>query len=362
MEARITGRQLESTIALFIIGSSLVTGTQSEAGQDTWICLIIAMLLNIPLIWIQSKIIELYPGRNYIENIIKACGKPIGKTFCVLLLLYSFHIAALVMKTFCVFIRNMNMPETPLIFVLIALTAAQLYVSKKRINVVARISKFILPVLLVTVFITLAMAYKCMNISNIKPILKTDISPMIKSILLLFTLPLGESVICAPLFSVLEEKAKVFPVFLKGTLMGFAILLIANLRNLFILGPAQKIYIYASYQAVSVISIGDFFTRIEVIIGFNLLLAGFIKFCVALFTCSHEVEKIFGLDDYVPLLAPCSLILITLVMVVSTNIEEVISWLQYHALYSIPFQVFIPCTILLIGKIKNRITGLTTPG
>lgn len=118
MKEYVTGRQLEATIALFMTGSSLITGSLTEAKQDTWICMILAFLLSIPLVWIHSRIIELYPGRDYFENIIKACGKPFGKALCVLLLLYSFHITALVERTFCVFIKTVNMPETPFIFIL----------------------------------------------------------------------------------------------------------------------------------------------------------------------------------------------------------------------------------------------------
>lgn len=354
MKDRITGKQMECTIALFLIGSSLVTGSATEAKQDTWFCMILALLLNIPLIWVHSQILELYPGRNYFENIVKACGKPVGKAVCVLLMIYSFHIASLVKKIFVNFIQTLNMPETPFIFILLSIVMVEFYMSKKRLFVVARVSKFTIPILISTVLMTMVLAYNNIDFSNLKPVLKSDFSSMVSGTLLIFTLPLGESILCAPMFGALDQNEPVFPVFLKGMLLGFSILLFANLRNILILGNSETVFAYPSYQAVSVIGIGDFFTRIEVIIGFNLLLAGFIKVCVTYFTCCQEVAKIFDFDDYVPLFAPCGLILVTLIMIINSNTEEMLNWLKYHPFYSLPFQVVIPVAVLITGKIRNK--------
>lgn len=357
MENRITGRQLECTIALFLVGSSLVTGSPVKGTeQDTWFCLILGFVLSIPLLWIHSQIIELYPGRNYFNNVVKACGKPAGKVICILFILYSYHIAALVKKQYCTFIQVLNMPETPFIFILLSIVIIEFYVSKKRINVVARISGLAFPILIITVLFTVIFSFKFMDVSNLKPFLQSSFTPMARSAFLFFALPFGESLICAPLFNALDQKEKVFPVFLKGMLMGFVILLAANLRNLLVLDKSATIFMFASYESVSVIGIGEFFTRMEVIIGFNLLLAGFIKVCVTYHTCCREVATLLNFDDYVPLFAPCGLILVTLIMVVSSNTEEIGSWLKYLPYYSFPFQVVLPIIVLTIGKIRKRIT------
>ncbi|HEX3017265.1 MAG TPA: endospore germination permease [Caproicibacter sp.] len=354
MKDQLTAKQLESTIAFFLVGSSLVTGSPTQAGQDTWFCMIVGFLLNIPILWVHSQIIEMYPGRNYFENIVKACGKPAGKAVCILLMLYSFFIASLVKKVFCNFIQTMNMPETPFIFILLSIVFVEFYMSKKRLYVVARVSKFTLPVLMCTVGLTIVLSFKDMDFSNLKPVLKTGFGPMANGILLSFTLPFGESILCAPLFGALDHKIKVFPVFLKGMLIGLGVNLFANLRNLLLLGSSASIFVYPSYEAVSVIAVGEFFTRVEVIIGFNLLLAGFIKVCVTYFTCCQEVSKILDLEDYVPLFAPCGLILVTMIMLVSSNTEEMMNWLHYHPYLSLPFQVLIPVVVLITGKIRNK--------
>ena len=361
MKNQITAKQMEATIALFFVGSTLVVGASSRVGRDTWLCIIVAFLLAIPLLWVHTQILELYPGRDYFGNIEKACGKVFGKVVCVLFLLYTFLLGAFVKKSFCQFLQTVNLPDTPFIFILLSIVIVEFYVSKKRIYVVARVCKFVLPFLLVAVGLTGVLALQNMDFSNLQPFLQSDFTPMVKTTFLLLMLPFGETIVCAPIFGALDPKEKVFPVFFKGMLIGFAIILFTSLRNLLVLGNSEDLFLYASYQAVGVIAIGDFFTRAAVLIGFNMLLAGFFKVCVTFYTCCKEVQKIFNYDDYKPLFAPCGLILVTIIMVVSSNTEEVMNWLEYHAMYALPFEVILPVAVLIIAKLKKRANAKKVP-
>jgi spore germination protein KB len=354
MKNKITAKQMEAMIALFLAGSTMISGSSSGVARDKWLCIILAFLLVIPLLWVHTQILELYPGRDYFGNIEKACGKVFGKVVCVLLLPYTFLLGALVKKSFCQFLQTVNLTDTPFIFILLSIVIVEFYMSKKRIYVVARVCKFVLPFLLVTIALTCVLAFQNMDFSNLQPVLQSDFTPMMSTTFLLLMLPFGETLVCAPAFGALDPKEKVFPVFFKGTLIGFAILLITSLRNLLVLGNSDDLFFYASYEAVGVVAIGDFFTRAAVIIGFNMLLAGFFKVCVTFYTCCKEVQKIFNFDDYKPLFAPCGLILVTIIMVVSSNTEEVMNWLKFHALFVLPFEVVIPVAVLIIAKLRKR--------
>lgn len=354
MKNKITAKQMEATIAIFLVGSSLISGSSFGVGRDKWLCIILAFLLVLPLLWAHTQILELYPGRDYFGNIEKACGKVFGKVFCVILLPYTFLLGALVKKSFCQFLQTINLTDTPFIFILLCIVIIEFYVSKKRIYVVARVCKFVLPFLLVAVGLTGVLAFQNMDFSNLQPILQSDVTPMLNTTFLLMMLPFGEAIVCAPIFGALDPKEKVFPVFFKGMFIGFAVLLFTSLRNLLVLGNSEDLFLYASYEAVGVIAIGDFFTRAAVLIGFNMLLAGFFKVCVTFYTCCKEVQKIFNYDDYKPLFAPCGLILVTIIMVVSSNTEEMLNWLGYHAVYVLPFEVILPVAVLIIAKLKKR--------
>lgn len=350
----ISAKQMEATVALYLLGSSLVSSGTTQAKQDTWFCILVAMVLIVPMAWVHFQILNLYPGQNYFQNIFKAMGRPAGTAVCALMTLYFLHLGAIVLRIFGEFIHIVNMTETPVIMILVSITACLAYVLSRRLYVLARLCKFVLPFLAVTVAMTIVLSYRDMNWDNLKPILHSSPGDLMRGILTSFAVPYGEIVVCVPMFGALDRSAKAFPTLLKGILLSFLILFSANLRNVLVLGYATNIYNFPSYEAVSVIKIGEFFTRVEVLIGINLLLAGFVKAGVLLYSSCEGLSKLFGYQDYEPLVAPVSLLILTISVLVHKNTVEMYEWLGYLPAYSLPFQVFLPILVLIVGKIRKK--------
>jgi spore germination protein KB len=345
---------MECLLAVFYVGSSTVTGGSVIAKQDTWVCLIIGTLLSFLLYWLYSAVIELYPGRNYYDNIIKACGTVPGKILVSVLSLYALFTGALVLRDDAEFIHIENLTETPLIALYVSFLGVALYVLRHRIYVVARLAKFLLPVIFGCIAITVVFSMKDWNLSHIKPYLGTGFSSIAGGSLLVLSLPFGESVVCASLFGQLDSRARPFPVFAKGAALGALVLLAANLRNTLTLGYSSGLYSFSSYAAVSMVALGEFFTRIEVLIGIVLLLTGFFKVCVFLFGCASGVAKVLGLKDYEPISAACALFFLAATMFCVADSQELMKAVPLVPVYSLPIQVLVPLAALIAGKLRNR--------
>jgi spore germination protein KB len=350
----ISAKQMEAIIAVFLSSSVLVMGGSSKVEQDSWLCVIAATVAVIPLLWVHTKILELYPGQNYFGNVIRATGKPVGTVLCLLLIFYSLSIGTFVLRIFAEFMHIVNMTETPLIAILVCMTAVMVYTLSNRLYVLARISQFVLPFVLITVIITVLLSYKTMDINNLKPILHTETSKLFDGFLLVFALPYGEIIICMPMFGAMDRKAKIFPTLLKAVLISFLIIFIATERNRLVLGYSDSIYAYPSYETASVISLGGFLTRVEVLIGINLLLSGFIKTGVLLFTVCDGIAKTFHYRDYEPFVAPMGLVFMTGAVLSSSNTVEMFDWLNYLPVYSLPFQIIIPVLVLIVGTLRKK--------
>jgi spore germination protein KB len=280
--------------------------------------------------------------------------KPVGTVLCLLLIFYSLSIGTFVLRIFAEFMHIVNMTETPLIAILVCMTAVMVYTLSNRLYVLARISKFVLPFVLITVIITVLLSYKTMDINNLKPILHTETSKLFDGFLLVFALPYGEIIICMPMFGAMNRKAKIFPTLLKAVLISFLIIFIATERNRLVLGYSDSIYAYPSYETASVISLGGFLTRVEVLIGINLLLSGFIKTGVLLFTVCDGIAKTFHYRDYEPFVAPMGLVFMTGAVLSSSNTVEMFDWLNYLPVYSLPFQIIIPVLVLIVGTLRKK--------
>jgi spore germination protein KB len=198
------------------------------------------------------------------------------------------------------------------------------------------------------------LSYKTMDINNLKPILHTETSKLFDGFLLVFALPYGEIIICMPMFGAMDRKAKIFPTLLKAVLISFLIIFIATERNRLVLGYSDSIYAYPSYETASVISLGGFLTRVEVLIGINLLLSGFIKTGVLLFTVCDGIAKTFHYRDYEPFVAPMGLVFMTGAVLSSSNTVEMFDWLNYLPVYSLPFQIIIPVLVLIVGTLRKK--------
>lgn len=341
-------------LAVFFFGSAMALGGNFDF-QDSWVCIVIGFLLSLLLFYIYAAVIELYPGRNYYDNIIQACGCggiP-GKILVLILSLYSLFTGALLLREQAEFIHVANLTQTPLLVVEAALTGTAVFVMRTRMNVLARLAKFLLPILIVISGITVVLSVKDWHISHLKPFLATGFPGIAGGSLLVLSLPFGEGVVCASMFGQLERNAKPFRVFRNGGLIAAVVILWSNMRNILILGYSNGLYAFPSYTAVSVVALGEFFTRIEVMIGIVLLFSALAKICVFLFSCTSGLAKVFGLKDYEPLSAAGGLLFLSLAIIIVKDSQELLKFTALIPYYSLPIQVLVPLAALIAGKLRN---------
>ena len=84
--------------------------------------------------------------------------------------------------------------------------------------------------------------------------------------------------------------------------------------------------IFPSYISASFINIGDFIQRIEAIISFNFIFAGFVKICICLLVAVKGFCKVFGLKEYKLMVAPLGLAMMTLACIIYTGTGEMLDW------------------------------------
>ena len=351
----ISGKQMQSTIALFLMGSSVISSGMNSAKQNTWITVLIGVALAIPFAWIHAQILELYPGRNIIGNTLRAMGRPAGMAVCALYLFYFLVLGAQVLRTFAEFIKLVSMNETPLIAISVITMGTVVYIMSNRLYVLARIGKFVLPFLYGTIFLTIALSFKYFDPNNLKPVLHTKPSDFLNGIMTSFALPYGELVVCVPMFGALDRREKIFPTMIKGIFLAFIFLFTAVIRNTMVLGYYASVSLFPSYECVSVIQLGEFFTRIEVLIGVNLVLAGIIKLGVLLFSSCEGAAILSGFKDYEPLVAPFCLLILTISILLHKDTAQVFNFIKIYPAFSLPFQVLLPILVLIVGKIRRKI-------
>lgn len=352
----ITAKQIQATIVMFWLGSLSVLGVNQEAKQDAWVPILLSFLMFLPLIWLYTRLARLYPGTDLFEILFKIFGKIFGRVIALIYILFSIHLGSMLIRLFAEYIQILNMPETPQALTMILLSLVCIYCVRNGPENIGRISKFAWPIVAVSIIVTFIIGIKDMNFSNIKPIMTADLKTLLKGGYDLSMLPLGQLVLCLSLFGSLSNKVNYGKVMLKALALTISIILLVNLRNIFLLGfPSASMFTFPSYQAVSLVSAGEFFTRIEVVIGVNLMLAGVIKVCVCLHAASLGLAKVMNIKDSRTVIVPCCLLMITFAGLVYASTPDMAGWLKIYPTYAVPFELVLPVVILIGAEIQHKI-------
>lgn len=346
---------MQALIIMFFMGSSFAMLNPAKTKQDTWITFVLGAVMEIPLIFMYCAVLRKYPNQNFYEMIQNIFGKIIGKAICLLYVWYSIHLGSMVLRRFSEFIHILNMAETPVIFAICLMCLLVIYAVKKGPENMGRTAKTTFLIFACSIIITVIISIKNMDFSVLQPAFSTDIKAILDGSFTMLTLPYSEVIVCLPLFVFLKPKEKPSKVMFISLAAAALIFTLAHLRNIMVLGlPNTEKFYFSSYQAVSLISIGDFLTRIEVLVGVSELLTGFIKICISLYSASAGLAHIFNIKDYKRLTVPCALILMLISVMQYRSATDMFIWIKYLPYYAIPFNYMLPVIIFIAAEIKGR--------
>jgi spore germination protein KB len=348
----ITQKQAVCIVALFTIGSSIVLGVSRNSRQDSWMAILAALAAAMPILYIYARILNRYPGMDLFEICIALFGKVVGRVIIVLFAWYAFHLGALVLRNFSEFIQITTFDQMPQSVSLLCMIVLVIWVSRKGIEVLGRWSAFALPILLTVLVVTIALLVRDMHPSNLTPV-GENIASVPADAWSNFTFPFAETVLFLCVLDHLKRGASPGKVWLWGVLIGGAALLSTLLRNVMTLGfPTHSDAYFPSYEAVSIIIAGSFLSRIENVVGANLLLSGFMKISVCLIVASKGVTRLVGAKDYRTFAAPLGLLMAAFAGIVYQSTMEMYDFIDVYKYYALPFELFLPILVCIAAEIK----------
>lgn len=351
----VSSRQATCVLIMFIFGSSVIMGVSTDVGQDSWLSLLMAQLMVLPIILVYARIMRLYPEIDIFEIIEIIGGKIGGKIIIILMSWYALHLCALVVRNFSEFIKVTVMPETPQLNIAVALIVVAIYMSKSGIETMAKWSVIMLPIITFVVIFTALLGLERFEPANLLPVMEHSLGEIASNAYKVFVFPYAETVLFLYLAGSLKKKDSPYKLFTISTLIATVIFLLVIIRNLLLLGPVVvSAKYYPSYTAVRIINIGDFLMRIEGSTALNFILAGVVKTTVCLIATSKGITRLFGLRNYMHIVFPLGLLVVALSTILYKNIKEAFDFLDTYQIYAIPFQVIIPVFIWILAEIKVR--------
>lgn len=352
----ISDRQGITTMVLFIMGSTLVLGVGSDAKQDAWLAVIIAIVLAIPILSVYARILALLPDKNLYEILNYVFGKAFGRIIALFFIWYAFHLGTMVLRNFQEFIKVVAFPETPEFVPVMLMGILCIWVAKEGIEVLGRFSQLVIIILALIIFAVAALAIKDAKFDNLRPFLYNGVSPVLSSAFSVFSFPFAETVLFMAVFDFSKGKNHPFKVYYYALAIGSFFVLLVTVRNIVVLGAdfINQVY-FPSYAVVSLINIGDFLQRIEVTVSVVLLFAGFVKISVCLLAAGKGVDYLFKTGNYRQIVAPVGLLMMITSCFLYQNIMEMQEFaFKVYKYYAFPFQVILPLIIWIGAEIKAK--------
>lgn len=352
----ITQKQCIAIMITFLIGSSLVLGTGSKANKDSWIAIIIAILISLIVSLIYARLLSLFPQKGLFEILLAVFGKVIGKILMLLFVWFAFHLGALVIRNFTEFIHIVTLPETPQYVLAIFVIVLSIWAVKAGIEVIGRWTAIVLPIVIAAIVTISFLFIPIIEIKNIKPVLCDGIKPVFDTAINVFAFPFAELILFSVIFCNLKSKNSPYKIYLWSLLIGGAIILLVNVRNLLSLGSGNiSILYFSSYSSVRLINIGDFLQRIEVSVAVVFMLCGFIKVCICLLVSSKGIARVLNFKNYRQIVAPIGLLMMILSLTMYSNTMEMFEWASHiYKYYAFPFEVILPLFIWISAEIKVK--------
>jgi spore germination protein KB len=354
MKENLTLNQAILLLVLFLLGSSVVLGINTDASRDSWIALIMAILISLPLIIMYARIIILHPGKNLFDIVDILFGKLIGKILTTLMAIYAVILGALVLRNFTEYISITTLLYTPSILIGILLLLVTVNLAKSGAKVLGGWAIFTFFGITIFILSTLFLSIETFDIESLFPIMEHGIGDITKSSLKIVAFPFAEMVLFLCIANFFKKGDSPYKIYLTGLFIGGTILLLISLRNVMAIGiPSFTEAYFPSYIAARFIQLGDFLTKVEGIITINFIITGITKLAVCLLTASMGVRHLLRVKNYKDVIVPTSLIILSLSAIIFSNIVEMTNFEKNYYIFAFPFQIIIPLIIWIFSEIKK---------
>lgn len=335
-------------LILYELGSSLVTGGSMRTEQDSWIAALIGLGMTVPLLLLYAKLQALCPNGDIYDMSCTAFGKAAGSGVTLLFSLYAFHLSAMVIRNFTEYIQVLSLPETPQPVCAVCIGALAFFAVQKGLEVSARSAEFVMPIGYAVIGILVALVAKDMDFSNLEPVLNHSAWTLLSDGFASFTFPFAESVIFLSVFCAVEKSPVSFrKIYLTGVLVAGSVLTLLLIGDIAVLGvPIAKVLFFPSYETVGVVDIGNFISRIEVLVSGNFIVFGLVKISTCLYAGCRGIMRMTNWKNVKVIAGIAITAIIAASQLLYKSTMEMFAFLDVYKHYAPFFEIALPLALL----------------
>ncbi len=364
---KISNHQLAILESIIVVGSTpliIPSIIASVAGKDSWLSVIIAIAVGLPIVWIYTYLAGLYPEKTFVEIMQLLLGKWFGGftalNFVFIALLSATHLIWYIGDFFTtVYMTGITGYYINILFIVV-MAIALLY----GLEVIARVREilflFTFPLFIIVILFIIP-KYK---IDNLFPVLENGVVPAVKGIFPILTSTVFPSLFLLMIFpaNIKNIKAAKKSIY-KGYLLGMFELLGIIMMCLLVMGGELTANLrYPLFTVTKEIDVGTIFSRLEALIVIVWLAVGFYAALVSFYAGAFGLSQVLKLKDYKKIVLPLLLIVAVYSGFIYKNVPYQINYDQLvRTPVSIAFGFVLPLVLLVIALIRKKLEGKNKP-
>ena len=355
VQDRLSGKQGLCMLALFVLGSTLVTEDVHPTRQNAWLALLIGFAAALPLLLMYRRIQRIFRGASLYEIVFSVFGKVGGAVLSALYALFFAHVAALIVGRFVVFAHMTTLAHTPGVLLALIVCALAGWMGALGAQRFGRAGVMLFLLVMVELAVLQLLSLSKAAPGRLLPVFEAGLPAFADEAFSFFSVPFAQTAVFLCVFQGIPDRSEQGRAWLIGAALGALIVAVNLVRVAMVLGGEimGSLY-YSTFLSSSVIGLDSVLQRVEVILSHAFFLSLFVKVAVYLHAASQGCARLFAKWDA----RKTAIALSVMVAVAATFLGDSLSLISdlYHAyrIYSIPFQVLLPLIVWVRGEFIVR--------
>ncbi|MCM3173335.1 endospore germination permease [Paenibacillus sp. MER 99-2] len=356
---KISGNQIFWMISTMQIGMTIlltINPTVAIAKQDAWISILLSSMFSVGLAYILTRISMMYPNESLITYAPKIMGKILGHFIILLYVLYWFTVLAIILRQYGDFMIGTILPLTPVIIPIVGMIIVAVYVSFAGIEVLARCSEVLGPLILLGIMVPLLLNMSQVQVHNLVPVMAdNNLLVLVKGALPTASF-LGDNILLMMILPFLSHPRDGVKGAVLGSVVAGLFTLLSAMQCVAIFGySTASRQTYPFLNLVRFVSFG-FLQNLDSIVVAIWIMGIFIKVSLYLFAASYGTSQWLGIKRWRIFIFIAAPIAIVLSMIPRDFVD---SSILFPKLVAVPFNlpvnfILLPLLLWIVGSIRNR--------
>ncbi len=354
--SQISKNRFMFSIACFLQSSALLTAFVSGVTkQDSWLAVLIGIVLCMPLIYLYRTLMVMFPGKNYMQVLEDVFGPVPGKILGIAYVWFFITLAALNLEDLGDFTKVTVLKDTPHIILAVMCILVAVLAVRHGLKVVARYSSVFTIVEFSIVAVSIILLLGQYDFQNFLPIFDLPPIKYVQGAHIIATIPFGELVVFLMITpNVNLSRRDATKCWFWGVGMGMLTLLVVLLRDIAVLGNTMSLFALPGLMSMRLVFLGQALSRVEIIFAVALIMLLFFKITFLYYISTIAIAQLFRTTQYKRLaLVTGALILAYMPTLYSNSVEHAASGREIVPFAWTIFEILIPLLAFIVAKFRK---------